>query len=106
MESSESKNRLVKNEQMLRDKNTAVGNGLKNFFADDESIIKAPIAFMCECSRLDCDEHVNTSIELYEKLHKRKDRFTIFPGHSMPSLEKLITHRDEFDVVEKFELSS
>ncbi len=106
MSDSPSNDRLIKNEQTLRDKNTAAGKAIKNYFRGDSEVKNTPIAFVCECSRLDCDEHVNTSIKLYEKLHKRNDRFTIFPGHDTPKVENIVDRHDDFDIVEKPALDS
>jgi hypothetical protein len=106
MDANHSEKKLVKNEQLIRNKNSAIGRDVKKYLRNSEEATNTPIAFICECSNLDCNEHITTSISTYEKLHLRKDRFTIFPGHSIPSIEKLIEHDDDFDVVEKFALSN
>lgn len=97
--------RLIKNEQIIRDKNVAASKGIKKYFQYRKSIKNSPIAFVCECSKLDCNEHVSISISSYEQLHKRGDYFTIYPGHDVPKIEKIVAKQSDFDVVEKFALS-
>jgi protoheme ferro-lyase len=84
-----SSNRLVRNEQILRDKNVAFEEAIVKFSQGDDDVNKAPISFICECSVLDCDRRITTSIEYYRRQHKRKDRFIVFSGHSIPSLIKM-----------------
>ncbi len=98
------KQRLIKNEQLIRARNTETSKGIKTFFRNKKEVVSAPVAFVCECSDLDCKEHVHTSIESYEKLHKRKDRFTIYPGHETPSVEKVVDQHEDFDIVQKVDL--
>ena len=98
------KDKLIQNEQIIREKNSAVGRGIKKYFRNSKEVKEAPIAFICECSNLDCDQHINTSIDSYEKLHKRKDRFTIYRGHETPSVERIVAQEDDFDIVQKYAL--
>jgi hypothetical protein len=104
MSNNSSGDRLIKNEQILRAQNTATSKGIKKYFRNNQAIKNAPVSFVCECSRLNCDEYIKASINTYEKLHRRKDYFTIRHGHSMPEIEKIVTQNDDFDVVEKFAL--
>jgi hypothetical protein len=96
--------RLIRNEQLIRDKNMAAGQGIKKYFHADQDVRQTPIAFLCECSMLDCDQNVNVSIDAYLKLHARRDHFLIFPGHETESIEKTVAHQDSFDIVEKYEV--
>lgn len=100
-----SKDRLVRNEQILRDKNTSVKNAIKKYAHDNTKVKATLINFVCECSALDCNERVKLSINAYEKIHKRKDRFAIAKGHETPIVEKLVADKENFRVVEKHELS-
>jgi hypothetical protein len=100
------RDRLTKNEVLIREQNAAAGETIKKYFRGDKEVLQAPIAFICECSRLDCDQHVNISIDTYEKLHEARDRFMIYPGHETASVEKTIANQDGFDIVEKFTLRS
>lgn len=97
-----SKKRLVRNEKLIREKNLAASRSIKKYFRNSKEIREAPIAFVCECSQLDCDEHVNISIARYEKLHRQKDLFIVFRGHDTPSVERVVEREGDFDIVEKF----
>jgi hypothetical protein len=101
MASDSLKERLIKNELIIRDKNRSASRSLKKYFRGDKAVTEAPIAFVCECSILDCDEHVNLSISEYEAIHQRNDHFVIFKGHLTSSIEKIIQKHKDFDIVEK-----
>lgn len=64
-----------------------------------------PIEFVCECSALDCTETVKMTIQAYEKIHKRKDRFVLAKGHEIQSIEKVSLGLDKYNIVEKVELA-
>ncbi len=104
MSNSPSENRLIQNEQIIRAQNTQAGQDLKKYLQNDPQAVSTPIAFVCECSVLDCNQHINISITDYEKLHQRKDRFTIYGRHLTPEIERVVAHEADFDVVEKFAL--
>jgi len=101
-----SNERLIRNEQILRDKNTNAEKALKQYFHNDKDVQNAPMEFICECSTLNCKKHVNISISTYEKIHARRDRFVISKGHETPQVEKVVQHEPDFDIVEKPALSA
>jgi hypothetical protein len=94
-------NKLVRNEQILRDKNTTASKSIKKYFKNDRAVRNSPIQFICECSVLDCDEHVSISIDCYTELHKRADYFVIYKTHNTPAVETIVERHDTYDVVEK-----
>lgn len=100
-----SKSRAIKNEQLIRKHNGAVGSSIQQYFRNDPHLQDAPIAFACECSNLDCEELINLSIDMYAKLHKRKDHFTVHQGHVTSTIERVVSQQDDFEVVEKFALA-
>src|SRR5688500_2310051 len=99
---SPSEERLIRNEKILRDQNRAAGRGIKKYFRNNRLVQQAPIAFACECSSLDCKKQIMMSIETYEKLQRREDRFVIYPGHQTPAVEKISGEYKNYVVVEKF----
>lgn len=105
MSSKTTEQRLTENEIIIREKNSKVSKGLKKYFRNDKSVVNAPVAFVCECSNLKCDQLVNLSIKEYEKLHRKRNRFTIYTGHVKPEVEKVIDQKKDFDIVEKYALS-
>jgi len=100
------KERLVKNEKLLRTRNTKATVAIKQYFRPDRNVADKPLAFNCECSNMDCGEAVEMTIHDYEKLHERRDRFVIVPGHETASVEKVISTHDGYAVVEKFSLDA
>jgi xanthine dehydrogenase iron-sulfur cluster and FAD-binding subunit A len=99
-----SKNRLVRNEQLVRLKNINIKDGIKKYFRNDKSVTTTPVAFECECSEPDCGKHVKVSIDTYEKTHQRNDRFTVSKGHDTASVEKVVAKKSNYEIVEKNEL--
>lgn len=100
-----SRDRLTRNEQVIRERNMRKKDGLKKFFRSSRAVTKAPIDFVCECSRLDCKQRIKLSIDEYEKIHKRQDRFIITAGHGTPSVENIINKTNGYEIVEKHLLS-
>lgn len=104
MSTTNNEARLIKNEQLIRDQNVSSGKGIKRYFRGAKAVAEAPVAFICECSILNCDEHVSLSIKEYMHIHQRADRFVVFPGHEIKEVEKNVQIHDEYIIVEKFSL--
>jgi len=100
------KDKLVKNEQIIRNRNRGASSALKKYFGHKKEVINAPIEFVCECSDMECMEPVIVSIAEYEKIHKRDDRFLIVKGHKAPKIEKIVKDKGHFEVVEKPSLAA
>jgi hypothetical protein len=58
------------------------------------------VGFVCECSRLGCNEIVELTIPEYEAVRANPRRFFIAPGHQSGA-EDIIDARDRFTIVEK-----
>jgi hypothetical protein len=99
-----SENELIRNEQIARKKNTHIKNGIKNYFQDEPKIKSAPLEFTCECSDPNCKKHIKISINAYENVHKRNDRFAIKKGHETAKVEKVVAEKPDYNIVEKEEL--
>jgi hypothetical protein len=97
--------RAIRNELIVRGRNTKTKNGIKRFFHNNKKIKAAPLNFICECSAADCQKHIQLSINAYEKTHQRNDWFTIVKGHETPAVEKVVADEGDFTVVEKFPLN-
>ncbi len=100
------KDKLIRNEQIIRDQNRNGSTALKKFFRNRNDFINKPIKFMCECSDLNCREPVIATIKEYEKLHKRNDYFMIIKGHKTPLVDKTVEIKSNFELVEKPDLAS
>jgi hypothetical protein len=99
-------NKLIRNEQIIRNRNRTVSQALKKYFGGDKGITDAPLEFICECSDIKCQEPITVTITEYEKLHKRNDRFLIIKGHKSPSVEKTVEVRGKLELVEKPDLAA
>ena len=51
----------------------------------------APIAFLCECSRLDCRD----------RIHRDSEAFVLVPGHEMPEVERIVDQEGDYLIVRK-----
>lgn len=96
---------LIRNEQIIRHKNTNAKDAIKKYFNKYKKVKEDKVPFACECSDLNCKEQVNISINEYETIHKRKDRFVIANGHETPLIENVVSTKPRAKVVEKEKLS-
>jgi hypothetical protein len=92
--------RLVKNEMAFRAHNERraeleEAGGVER---DEE------IPFVCECGNPDCTSPIEISVELYERIHKRDDRFVVKHGHVFPEVERVVDEAGRYLVVEKLAL--
>jgi hypothetical protein len=58
------------------------------------------VGFVCECSRLGCNEVVQLTIAEYEHVRSDPRRFFIVPGHDGP-VEDVVDAGDRFWIVDK-----
>jgi hypothetical protein len=100
------KNKLIKNEQIVRNRNRTVSTALKKYFGGAKEIVDSPLEFVCECSDITCEEPIKVTITEYEKLHQRNDRFLIVKGHKSPTVEKTIDVKGKLELVEKPDLAA
>lgn len=100
-----SHDRQVRNEQLIRDRNTKLKDGILKYFRNNIKIKALPVKFVCECSAIDCKETVELSIAAYEKIHARQDQFAIAKGHGTPEVEKVVKKHPSFHIVEKQQLT-
>jgi hypothetical protein len=61
------------------------------------------VAFLCECSRVDCAETIELSQDEYNKVRARATTFVIVPGHETPEVEDVVASNGRYDIVEKTE---
>jgi hypothetical protein len=99
------KEKLIRNEQLIRDKNEAITDAIKKYFSGTKGLSTSVLQFTCECSDLDCDAVVTLSIKEYEQIHKQNNRFVLAPGHESPSVEKVVKTNEDLKIVEKPELA-
>jgi hypothetical protein len=59
------------------------------------------IPYLCECADERCLGRVHLSVEEYEEIRAKPDRFVIVPGHATVEGEKVVQESGHFHVVEK-----
>ena len=60
-----------------------------------------PIAFLCECSRMDCDETIELDRAEYEEIRSSSNLFVITVGHETPEVERITLENHRFALVER-----
>lgn len=100
-----SERRLVENEKALRTHNAYSKQAIKKLVSSDKAAYDFPIEFACECSDRSCTVKVAVSINRYEQIHARRDRFIVAAGHEVPKIEKTVEQDDIIAVVEKRSLN-
>jgi hypothetical protein len=61
-----------------------------------------PISILCECASTDCNERIDVSQEVYERLRRMPTHFAVLAGHEVPSAERVVEVHQGFVTVEKF----
>ena len=86
--------RAAKNEALFRE----VKERVKDVAAAHET---EWTAMLCECSDPVCMEKIDVTLDEYEAVRARGDRFVLRAGHQDPSIERVVDANDRFLVVEK-----
>jgi hypothetical protein len=90
---SENERRAL-NEALFRDVNERIAESADGFDGDR-------IEFVCECSDPTCTERVPATRGEYEGVRAQPTTFLLAPGHDEPDIERVVSERSRFDVVEK-----
>jgi hypothetical protein len=88
--------RRARNETSFRTVNEAIAAGRP--LVDAEK----PVPFVCECGRLGCTEILEISSGAYQAIRDDPRRFVIVDGHESPDIERVVSRRDGWAIVEKF----
>jgi hypothetical protein len=91
--------RAAKNQSLFRDVNERVAD-LNEAFGSIRPIGE----FVCECADQTCVEQIGLTIDEYEALRERAERFAVAPSdeHVFPHVENVVEKSDRYWVVEKF----
>lgn len=60
------------------------------------------VPFLCECAEPACLETIRLSIEDYRKARDGGGGFILLPGHDDPHVERVVSRRSGYVLVEKF----
>lgn len=86
--------RLAQNETIFRQVNEHVR-------AAEERVQYDYPSFICECSKIDCDQHISVPLVGYREVRESPAHFLVAVGHGDDRIEKVIESHDNYEVVEK-----
>jgi hypothetical protein len=87
--------RRARNEASLRTVNEAIVAGQP--LADAEQ----PVAFVCECANVGCTVILQLTCGEYQSVRSGPRRFLVAPGHEAPDLERVVSRREGWTMIEK-----
>ena len=88
--------RKAENESLFRNVNERIEDTAVRWGTADETI-----AFVCECSNIDCTVRVELRIPEYEQLRGDPAQFVVAPGHADLAIEEVVQTFRHFEVVRK-----
>jgi hypothetical protein len=91
---SASLERLARNQVLFREVNERVSELAQAGRID-------PIAFLCECSQMECDEMIELDRAEYEGIRSSSNLFVIALGHETLEVERVVEENHRFALVEK-----
>jgi hypothetical protein len=81
-------------EALFRDVNERIAESAERFDAERTE-------FVCECSDPTCTHRVSADLVEYEKVRADPTTFLVVPGHEQEDIERVVTDRGRFRIVEK-----
>jgi hypothetical protein len=85
-------------EALFRDVNERIAESAQRFEADSTQ-------FVCECADPTCTDRVQATLDEYEEVRADGATFMLAPGHDHKDIERVISRRRGFHVVEKMQLT-
>jgi hypothetical protein len=87
--------RQAKNEAVFR----AVNREIENV---SDQLGHQELEVLCECGRDGCDRLMVVSGDVYDRIHRERDRFIVALGHQTPEIERVVEVTASYVVVDKF----
>ena len=88
--------RRATTEALFRDVNERIAESAERFDAEETD-------FVCECADANCTHRVSASLAEYEQVRADPTTFLVTPGHEQGDIERVISDRGRFRIVEKFQ---
>ena len=88
--------RRATTEALFRDVNERIAESAERFDAEKTD-------FVCECDDPNCTHRVSASLAEYEEVREDPTTFLLVPGHEQDDIERVVSKRGRFHVVEKFQ---
>lgn len=90
--------RVARNEAVFRSVNRELEQASREAGGDADDRLEV----ICECGQDGCSATVTLTISEYDESHGQRDRFVVSPGHEDPDLERVVTRKEHYLVVDKF----
>ena len=90
--------RVARNEAMYR----AVNRELEQASEDAGRDAGDQVEVLCECGEDGCSATLALTIADYDEAHGQRDRFVVASGHEDPEIERVVTRKQHYLVVDKF----
>jgi hypothetical protein len=88
--------RRATTESLFRDVNERIAESAERFDATATD-------FVCECADPNCTHRISASLEEYEEVREDPATFLVVPGHEEEDIERIVSDRGRFHIVEKFQ---
>lgn len=88
---------LARNEALFREVNERIAE----ITEANDAANGDPIAFVCECSSLDCGGNVRLTLDEYVALRESPRVFAVVPGHERLEVERVVGEGRDYLLVEK-----
>jgi hypothetical protein len=89
--------RVARNESFFREVNERISDLADTFWDSRDEIQR----FVCECSRADCSQAIELSLDEYSEVRANDVQFAVSPGHVDTANEQVVRRTDRFWVVAK-----
>jgi hypothetical protein len=89
---------VSENESVFRRANEELRRRFANL--DAEGLVP----FLCECGDAHCTKTIRVTLDEYDAVRARPDRFAIIPGPEIHAAERVVEENERYDVVEKIGL--
>ena len=88
--------RRATTEALFRDVNERIAESAERFDAEETE-------FVCECADPNCTHRVTASLVEYEEVRDDPTTFLLLPGHEQGDIERVVSDRGRFRIVEKLQ---
>ena len=85
----------------MEELNRRMERTLEEIREEEDDDRDAPIAFLCECSQLDCRERVHLTPSRFDRIHRDAEVFVLLPGHEIPDVERIVDQEGDYLIVRK-----
>jgi len=89
--------RFARNEDHYRE----INDSIKDKLVHSPIVHSGVMPFVCECSRPDCTDAIELTLEEYRRVRSQPIWFAVKPGHELGEVEVVVEETLRYNVVEK-----